>query len=326
MLNLLLVVIGAVCGISLQLNLLASRPDAAVDGTMVAMRVGVGALLGPSAFYLLRRITDTVARRSGMSDSARAAFLRWDVLSYVPLLALALGAFGVRVAEKLGPLVLLAFLALKGVALAASADKTRRTAFFASKEWLAVLFFFSGFAALIYQIVWQRLLYSIYGINIESITIIVSIFMLGLGVGALGGGYLSEKFPNRIPTLFLVVELAIGVFGSLSVPLIKNVGALTLNSSQTVVTLVIFLLLIMPTMLMGATLPALVAYLYKHYRHVGQSVGTLYFINTLGSASACFATALLLFAYGGMQSAVFIAALFNLGTGVLVFRYMRRIA
>ncbi len=326
MLNLPLVVVGAVFGISLQLNLLASRPDAVIDGSTLAARVAAGALLGPLTVYLLRRLTDIVARRTGLSDSAREAFLRWDVLSYLPFLVLATGAFGVRVTERLAAPILLAYLALKCVALALSSDEGRRRAFFSSKEWLAVLFFFSGFAALIYQIVWQRLLYSIYGINIESITIIVSIFMLGLGVGALGGGYLSEKYPERIPSLFLAVELAIGVFGAISVPLIKSVGALTLNSSQGVVTVVIFSLLIFPTMMMGATLPALVAYLYKHYRHVGQSVGTLYFINTLGSATACFATALLLFAYGGMQSAVLIAALFNLGTGVLVFRYMRRIA
>ena len=45
--------------------------------------------------------------------------------------------------------------------------------------WLCVLFFCSGFPALIYQIVWQRALFAIYGINIESVTIVVSAFMLG---------------------------------------------------------------------------------------------------------------------------------------------------
>jgi len=47
--------------------------------------------------------------------------------------------------------------------------------------WIHILFFCSGFPALIYQIVWQRALFAIYGLNIQSVTIVVSAFMLGLG-------------------------------------------------------------------------------------------------------------------------------------------------
>ena len=54
--------------------------------------------------------------------------------------------------------------------------------------WISFLFFCSGFPALIYQIVWQRALFAIYGLNIESVTIVVSGFMLGLGLGSLVGG------------------------------------------------------------------------------------------------------------------------------------------
>lgn len=49
---------------------------------------------------------------------------------------------------------------------------------------LSFLFFFSGCAALIYQVIWQRMLFTIFGVNLESVTIIVSVFMFGLGVGA----------------------------------------------------------------------------------------------------------------------------------------------
>ena len=50
---------------------------------------------------------------------------------------------------------------------------------------LAPLFFVSGVAALVYQVCWQRLLFSAFGVDIDSVTIIVSVFMLGLGLGAL---------------------------------------------------------------------------------------------------------------------------------------------
>src|SRR5579863_2054049 len=56
-----------------------------------------------------------------------------------------------------------------------------------------LLFFLSGFPALLYQIVWQRALFTLYGVNIESVTMIVTVFMLGLGVGSLAGGWLSTR-------------------------------------------------------------------------------------------------------------------------------------
>ena len=51
---------------------------------------------------------------------------------------------------------------------------------------LYLLFFLSGFPALIYQIVWQRALFTIFGVNVESVMVVVSAFMLGLGLGAVG--------------------------------------------------------------------------------------------------------------------------------------------
>jgi spermidine synthase len=58
---------------------------------------------------------------------------------------------------------------------------------------LCVLFFFSGFPALIYQLTWQRTLFLIFGVNIESVTIVVTAFMLGLGLGSHAGGWLSKR-------------------------------------------------------------------------------------------------------------------------------------
>src|SRR6201989_3637133 len=57
---------------------------------------------------------------------------------------------------------------------------------------LCVLFFFSGFPALIYQLTWQRSLFRIFGVNTESVTIVVTAFMLGLGLGSLAGGWITR--------------------------------------------------------------------------------------------------------------------------------------
>jgi spermidine synthase len=67
-----------------------------------------------------------------------------------------------------------------------------------------LLFFLSGFPALIYQIVWQRALFALYGVDIESATLIVTIFMLGLGLGSLAGGWLSaRRWVNLLRACFI---------------------------------------------------------------------------------------------------------------------------
>ena len=79
--------------------------------------------------------------------------------------------------------------------------------------WLAIVFFFSGAAALIYQVVWQRALFAVYGLDVTSVTVVVAAFMLGLGLGSLAGGALSRRFPGAAVLLFGAFEFGIGVFG-----------------------------------------------------------------------------------------------------------------
>jgi spermidine synthase/MFS family permease len=189
---------------------------------------------------------------------------------------------------------------------------------------LALLFLVSGFAALIYQIVWQRALFTAFGVNIESITIVVAVFMFGLGVGALVGGKLSQRWPNRLPQLFVLCELAIGGFGLVSLPLIKMVSEVTLHGSLVVIAVTIYALLCIPTIFMGATLPILASYLHQVNRNVGRSVSTLYLCNTAGSAIACFVTAGYLFGALGQEGTIRVAATCNFVVAallVIVCRY-----
>src|SRR5512141_2836320 len=97
------------------------------------------------------------------------------------------------------------------------------------RAWIYAVFLMSGFAALLYQIVWQRALYAIYGINIESVTMVVTAFMLGLGLGSLAGGVVSKDPRRPALLLFSLVELGIGVFGSVSLSVFHAVGEVTLG-------------------------------------------------------------------------------------------------
>src|ERR1051325_3342540 len=95
---------------------------------------------------------------------------------------------------------------------------------------VAALFFCSGFPALIYQIVWQRALFAIYGVNVQSVAVVVSAFMLGLGLGSLAGGKLSEKFPDRGILIFGICELLVAGFGLISLRLFHWAAAYTAGS------------------------------------------------------------------------------------------------
>lgn len=177
---------------------------------------------------------------------------------------------------------------------------------------LIALFFVSGVAALIYQVCWQRLLFQTFGVDIESVTIIISTFMLGLGVGALLGGQLSDRFPDRALAMFALFELAIAVFGVFSPWLIRAVGAATVRGSLPVIAAVNFALLLFPTMLMGATLPILVTHVMRRYRNIGVSIGLLYFANTLGAALGAALTGMLVLYYLGLAATICLAAALNL--------------
>ena len=185
---------------------------------------------------------------------------------------------------------------------------------------LVAPFFLSGVAALIYQVCWQRLLFAAFGVDIESITIIVSTFMLGLGVGALVGGQLADRFPERIIALFALAEFGIGLFGLLSPTVIREVGRLTIEAPLPVIAAANFLLLLIPTVLMGATLPMLVAFLVRTIGNVGVSIGGLYFINTAGAAIGALAVGFLLLYYFDLDTTIYGAAGVNflVAAGVLL--------
>ncbi|HTS32163.1 MAG TPA: hypothetical protein VMH81_40110 [Bryobacteraceae bacterium] len=192
----------------------------------------------------------------------------------------------------------------------------------AAFRWFYVLFFTSGFPALLYQIVWQRTLFAIYGVNIESVTVVVSAFMLGLGLGSLAGGRISRAPSAPLLPLFGGIELGIAAYGLASLPLFRAVAQFTAGAQPLQTGVLSFALVLVPTVLMGATLPLLVAQLVRVSGNVGQSVGALYFVNTLGSAAACFVAALVTMPRLGMSGSIRVAAALNVlvGTTVLLLQ------
>lgn len=189
---------------------------------------------------------------------------------------------------------------------------------------LGAFFFLSGASALLYQVVWERALSLVYGSNVESVTLVIAAFMLGLGLGSLAGGWLAERFSSRAVLIFAVAELGVGAFGFVSLSLFRSVGAATVEWPLPAVAPVMFALLLIPTLLMGATLPLLVAHLVNQSTNVGSSVGRLYFVNTLGAAMGALAAAAWLLRAFGQQGSVWLAASVNVIVAVGAFALSRR--
>lgn len=186
--------------------------------------------------------------------------------------------------------------------------------------WLTPVFFLSGAAALTYQVAWERVLYGIFGINTEAVTVVVTAFLLGLGVGSLVGGWVSTR-PGCRPLLwFGAAELSIAVFGAVSVPFYHAVGRMTLGLGGIGTGVITFLLVLAPTVLMGATLPLLVTYAVASSGNVGWSVGTLYHVNTAGSAIAAIVAVTVLLPFAGLHGAVWLAAACNTIVAVVALR------
>lgn len=153
---------------------------------------------------------------------------------------------------------------------------------------MLVSFFISGCSALIYQVCWQRSLYSLIGVDIDSVTIIVSVFMLGIGLGGMLGGWLSDQYPAQRLRIYAAAELLIAVYGASALwflQLLEAALAGTSWSGSGISALACFAFLMIPTTLMGITLPLLTMVFNERRVNIGLSVGQLYFFNTLGAAT-----------------------------------------
>ena len=190
----------------------------------------------------------------------------------------------------------------------------------------SILFFASGFAALLYQIAWQRVLFGWYGVDLDSVSAIVSIFMLGLGIGAIIGGWLSDRFQRHRILIFSLVEFTLAVFGLFSLDIMDSTGAFFAASSLPYIVLLTFCVFLIPTCAMGATLPLLVTELVDRTQSVGFSTGSLYFVNTLGAAAGALAAGTILLPRVGLDGLVATAALLNFLVSTTAFFALRRTA
>lgn len=181
---------------------------------------------------------------------------------------------------------------------------------------LAIYFMFlaSGAASLLYQVIWFKQLQLVLGSSTFAVSVTVASFFFGLALGSWIGGRAADNF-RRPLVAYSLLELTVSLvslvvtIGLSSWP-VWAPGLAPLLGSQSVLAgtatfLVSFSTLILPTMLMGATLPVLAKYVVRDHQTLAQRIGILYGINTLGAAVGCALTGLVLIGmFGVLRSAV----------------------
>ena len=186
-------------------------------------------------------------------------------------------------------------------------------------------FFLSGFAALVYQVVWQRMLVLFSGADVYASTLIVAAFMAGLGIGHLAGGYAADRFSRRNALItFAAAEVCIGAFslGSRALYydfLYQDLGTYPMGTP--LLTLILFGSLLWPTFFMGVSLPLLARAVTSAPDRAATSVGTLYAVNTLGAAAGAFFATWWILPSVGLTGSLRVGAALNLvcAAGVLPF-------
>jgi spermidine synthase len=182
-------------------------------------------------------------------------------------------------------------------------------------------FILSGFAALIYQIAWQRLLVLPIGADVYSTTIIVTAFMAGLGIGSVAGGHVADRLnPRRNLFMFVGAELAVGAFGLASRWVFYDVLYLRLSSetiAPSALAVVMFAALVWPTFWMGMSLPLLARAVSTAVADAAHRVGGLYALNTVGAAAGAFASTWVLLPNLGVDGTLRLAALLNIAAGII---------
>ncbi|PLX44814.1 MAG: hypothetical protein C0609_04870 [Deltaproteobacteria bacterium] len=189
----------------------------------------------------------------------------------------------------------------------------------------AALFTLSGACGLIYQVIWSRLIVLVFGSATHAISTVLGVFFLGLALGSYLAGKNNERFKS--PLLFYgLLELGIGIYALLFNPILDlaqyahhGVFPLLFDSPMALTmarVAIAGLVLLPPTVLMGATVPVVGDFLTRSPDYVGRDYGLIFSLNTFGAAAGSFVSAFFLIPSLGLQATLWIAAAINLGIGV----------
>ena len=190
-----------------------------------------------------------------------------------------------------------------------------------AKAVLPAVFFVSGFSGLVYEVLWIRDFGFILGNSVYTVSVVLAAYMAGLALGSAFAGRFSRSVANPLRA-YAVLEAGIAVSGlaifAAFQGALRDLGPVGVLGAENLVPFlqrfgISFSILLVPTFLMGATLPLLVQQSDPGKEGgTGITVGLLYGMNTLGAAAGCFVTGFFLIRLLGIRATTFVAVGLNL--------------
>jgi len=217
--------------------------------------------------------------------------------------------------------------------LATSATGRDRGADAALRMTILALLFLSGACGLVYEVVWMRMLTLVFGATAFATTTILASFFAGLALGAWLLGKVVDRARSPL-LLYALLEAGIGAFAFLMplllaglnevYPLVYRSFGLSFYPLSLVRFALSFLVLLLPTTLMGGTLPVLTRFFVDRQERLGWEVGRVYAINTFGAVVGTVAAGFFLILLVGVREAAWLAGAVNLLVAGVVLMLERR--
>src|SRR5689334_22862145 len=198
---------------------------------------------------------------------------------------------------------------------------------------ISLCFFLSGATGLIYEVLWARMLGLVFGATTLAVSTVLAAFMGGLALGSALAGKVAARIRRPLST-YGWMEISIAIY-ALLVPLlfrgVDHVYALVwqqLHPGNFVFSLWRFalsgLVLLVPTTLMGATLPVLAVALVRSSTRDANSVTRLYACNLVGAIFGTLVAGFVLLPLLGVRTTIAVAAVLNVLVGVVAISLQRR--
>ena len=196
---------------------------------------------------------------------------------------------------------------------------------------LFLLFFLSGFCSLLYQVVWMRLAFASFGVITPVMSVVISVFMLGLAIGSWAGGkwikYLTSRSRASAAYFYGAAEALIGL-GALNVAplfsfgqkLLLNVGEADSNAYLISSAVIIGLSLLPWCVCMGTTFPFMMAFVKEQDTEQTSSFSFLYLANVVGAMCGTLVSALILIELLGIRHTLMTAGVINFVIAAIAVR------
>ncbi|XXF80281.1 spermidine synthase [Myxococcaceae bacterium GXIMD 01537] len=187
------------------------------------------------------------------------------------------------------------------------------------KNLVSSFLFLSGATALVYELVWSKYLANVLGNSGQAHAVVLATFMGGLALGAYVFGRTADRVKSPL-AMYGLLELGVGLYALIFPAVLDALGAAYLavagqvpDGARVVPRLLLAALsLVVPTLLMGGTLPALVRHFSSSLSGVQRELARLYALNSLGAALGAFLAGTSLVPTLGLALSAQLAAVLNI--------------